>query len=134
MVASIAFPYALYLHHNNLNIERPTPQFVNDIRFSIDTCEFVDGNILIKGWAFPAKGQAGKITRLFVDVGDNVYALYKKTTKTDEVKRLFSGRKQYGMAGFHASKHINTTPSKINLIISIEDADGKVHESKHNCQ
>jgi hypothetical protein len=133
MLACVAFPYALYIHNNNLKGEIPKPQVVNDIRYSIDTCSFLEENIIVKGWAFPAKGQQVKITRLFVDVGDTVYPLHKKTTKTDDVKKLFSGKKQYGMVGFYGSKHINTTPKKLILTISIEDADGKIHETKYNC-
>ncbi|EPK3137445.1 hypothetical protein [Enterobacter cloacae] len=134
MLACIAFPYALYIHNNNPNGEAPKAQFVNDIRYSIDTCSFLNGNIIVKGWAFPTKGQQVKITRLFVDIDNKVYQLHKKTTKTEDVKKLFSGEKQYGMVGFYGSKYIKTTSNELILVISIEDTDGNIHETKYKCK
>jgi hypothetical protein len=107
---------------------------MNDIRYSIDKCEYDDGKIVVKGWAFPANGQIGKITRLFVKTGGDTYPIYKSTTKTPDVVKLFGNDKRFGMVGFYGAKRAEIKPQPFELLISIEDTDGKIHETKYNCQ
>ena len=129
----IIFPLALYHHNNNVHWEYKTAHSRDDIRFSIDVCNVKDGILTVKGWAFPANGIDVKITRLYLEGDAGVYAVYKRTLRSPEVKELFGHGKIYGMVGFHGSKSINKNNSKINLIISVVDANGGVHETKHKC-
>ncbi|WP_368913314.1 hypothetical protein [Mixta calida] len=134
LLASIAFPYALYLHHNNPKIEYVKPNYNNDIRYSIDLCKYDDNKLTVKGWAFPAKGQTGLLTRLYIENDNRIYPIYKKTIKTPDVMRIFGGGKRYAMVGFYGVRNIPLNKSQINLFISIEDTDGKIHETKYTCQ
>jgi len=134
LVASFIFPFALYLHHNNPGIKYIKPDFINDIRYSVDICSYDGEKVVIKGWAFPSHGQIGKLTRLYFENDGKIYPVYKKTIKSPDVMRLFGQGKRYGMIGFHGAKKMHLNDRSIHLLISIEDTDGKIHETKYTCQ
>ncbi|HCL6625864.1 TPA: hypothetical protein N2R15_000546 [Citrobacter amalonaticus] len=129
----VIFPLALYHHNNNVQWEYKTANSRDDIRFSIDVCDDKDGILTVKGWAFPANGIDAKLIRLFVESDAGVYPVYKRTLRSPKVKELFGHNKLYGMVGFYGSKAINKNNKKINIIISVVDAEGSVHETKHKC-
>ncbi|ELC6352030.1 hypothetical protein ACVGAJ_003752 [Enterobacter hormaechei] len=134
LFACIAFPFWLYMHHNAYNIRYVKSDFTNDIRYSIDSCSFDKGKVAIKGWAFLKNGQISKITRLYIDTGKDILPLYKSTTKTPDVMKLFGEGKRYNMSGFYGAKSISYKGTSLTLIISIEDTDGYIHETKYTCQ
>ncbi|WP_034913142.1 MULTISPECIES: hypothetical protein [Erwinia] len=134
LLAIALFTIALYFHNTHPKIAHHMPDHLNDIRYSIDECSLKNGVFVIRGWAILTKGSPEKLTRLYLETNGELFPVYKKTLKSDDLKRLFGEGKKHGMSAFYGATRIDSSTDNLSVIISVEDMDGRIHETKYKCQ